>query len=203
MEQQQLETAVNQLATIDVDVRAALALVGMPERRLREPGLETLVSIIVSQQISTEAAASIMSRLRQRVPEMTAKSLLDCGSDDLRQAGLSARKVEYCQSLALAIEEGSLSLDQLSVMSDDNAIRAITALRGFGRWSAEIYLMFSLGRRDVFPADDLALQVALGRLKQMENRPTAKQAREMTESWSPWRSAGAIFLWHYYRGAPA
>jgi len=75
-------------------------------------------------------------------------------------------------------------------------------LRGFGRWSAEIYLMFSLGRRDIFPADDLALQVALGRLKGLDKRPKAKEARALTEPWAPYRSAASLFLWHYYQGQP-
>jgi DNA-3-methyladenine glycosylase II len=88
-------------------------------------------------------------------------------------------------------------------MDDATAIQAITALRGFGRWSAEIYLMFSLKRADIFPADDLALRVALGRLKGLEQRPTPGQARALVEHWAPWRSVGALFLWHYYRGAPA
>jgi DNA-3-methyladenine glycosylase II len=87
-------------------------------------------------------------------------------------------------------------------MDDAQAIRSITALRGFGDWSAEIYLMFSLQRSDIFPANDLALQIALQRLKGLEQRPDEKQTRSLIEHWSPWRSAGSLFLWHYYRGAP-
>ena len=90
----------------------------------------------------------------------------------------------------------------LPVLEDQEAIKTITALRGFGVWSAEIYLMFSLQRRDIFPANDLALQVALQRLKGLDNRPKEKQVRELIRHWSPWRSAGSLFLWHYYRGAP-
>lgn len=202
MEQPVLESAINELANLDTDLREALDLVGMPGSRTRDPGLETLVSIIVSQQISTEAAASIMSRLRKLLPTITAQALLACDNSALRQAGLSARKVEYCQSLATAVDNGSLPLHSLAQMDDGDAIKTITALRGFGQWSAEIYLMFSLGRRDIFPADDLALQIALGRLKKLGDKPTAKASRVITEAWAPWRSAGAIFLWHYYRGAP-
>lgn len=202
MKQPLLESAIHELAKQDKDVNEALALVGMPSSRIRDPGLETLVSIVVSQQISTEAAASIMSRLRSLLPVMTADDLLACEDSALRQAGLSARKVEYCRSLAAAVDSGALPLDDLSRMDDDEAINTITALRGFGRWSAEIYLMFSLGRRDIFPADDLALQIALGRLKKHDQKPSARDCRVITETWSPWRSAGAIFLWHYYRGAP-
>ena len=115
---------------------------------------------------------------------------------------MSRRKIEYASGLALAIADNSFPIDALSAMDDEEAIISITSLRGFGRWSAEIYLMFSLGRRDIFPSDDLALLVALGRLKGIEKRPTPAQARQLIEHWSPWRSAGALFLWHYYRGAP-
>lgn len=202
MEQPVLESAIFELANLDKDLAEALDLVGMPGSRIRDPGIETLVSIVVSQQISTDAAAAIMSRLRTLLPGMTAQALLSCKDEDLRKAGLSARKVEYCQSLATAVGNGTLPLQALAQMNDEDAIKAISALRGFGRWSAEIYLMFSLGRTDIFPADDLALQVALGRLKKLADKPTAKESRVITEAWSPWRSAGAIFLWHYYRGAP-
>ena len=120
----------------------------------------------------------------------------------LRDAGLSWRKIEYAKGLAEAELAGTFSADGLAHLSDDEAIAAITQLRGFGRWSAEIYLMFSLQRPDIFPADDLALRVALGRLKGMEDKPTPKQARQLVEPWAPWRSVGSLFLWHYYRGEP-
>ena len=96
----------------------------------------------------------------------------------------------------------SLDVDALAELDDDDAIRSITAIRGFGTWSAEIYLMFSLQRSDIFPANDLALQVAIQRLKGLESRPNEKQARQAIEHWAPWRSAGSLFLWHFYRGAP-
>ncbi|MES9856248.1 MAG: hypothetical protein ABW166_06565 [Sedimenticola sp.] len=117
--------------------------------------------------------------------------------------GLSYRKIEYTKSLAEAVHAGRFNIDGLELMTDEEAIAEITTLRGFGRWSAEIYLMFSLNRQDVFPADDLALQVALGRLKKLPGKPTPKQARDLIAHWTPWRSVGSLFLWHYYRGAPA
>ena len=98
-----------------------------------------------------------------------------------------------------AIRRRVFDIDALDTLSDDDAITAISSLRGFGRWSAEIYLMFSLKRTDIFPANDLALQVALQNLKNLQERPTAKIARNMVEHWSPWRSAGSIFLWHLYK----
>jgi DNA-3-methyladenine glycosylase II len=137
------------------------------------------------------------------MPAIEAQHLLAVPEKALRAAGLSARKVEYAQGLAHAVVNGEFDPDGLVAMDDESAIAEITALRGFGRWSAEIYLMFSLSRKDLFPADDLALQVALGRLKGLDSKPTARQARELTAHWAPYRTAGSLFLWHYYRGAPA
>ena len=129
---------------------------------------------------------------------MAPAALRALNSQQLRSAGLSFRKIEYAQGLANAICSGGLDIDSLASLNDEAAIDTLIQLRGFGRWSAEIYVMFSLGRQDIFPADDLALQVALGRLKGLEGRPTARQSRELTQHWAPWRSVAALFLWHYY-----
>ncbi len=202
MDQQKIIDHLGCIAKIDSDVKYALAAYGYPPPRIRPAGFETFLSTIVGQQISTEAAKAIMQRLYALLPDMQAESLLRFSFDDLRKAGLSMRKVEYAQGLAKAIVEGSLNVDALSDMEDQTAIQSITALRGFGVWSAEIYLMFSLQRADIFPANDLALQVALQKLKGLDSRPNENQARIITGHWSPWRSAGSLFLWHYYRGAP-
>lgn len=190
------------LASVDSDVASALDQLGFPAPRIRPAGFETFLSTIISQQISTAAAAAVLGRVKSLLPEMSPETVLATEDTQLREAGLSYRKIEYAKGLALAIMDGSFAVDDLEQLSDSEAIEAITAVRGFGRWSAEIYLMFSLKRRDVFPADDLALQVALGRLKGLDTKPTPKQARELIEHWQPWRSVGSLFLWHYYRGAP-
>jgi len=188
---------------MDEDLRRGLALVHYPKPRIREPGFETLVSAIVSQQISTGAAAAIMARVRALLPEMRAQDVFRLPDGALRAAGLSLRKVEYVEGLALAMMEQRFDPAGLAQMDDQAAIEAITALRGFGAWSAEIYLMFCLQRSDVFPAGDLALRIALQKLKGIDTPLNDKQARELVASWSPYRSAGSLFLWHYYRGAPA
>jgi DNA-3-methyladenine glycosylase II len=176
--------------------------VGLPEPRIRPQGFETLLSTIVSQQISTQAAKAIMGRVRALLPHPSAAAILALEDKALREAGLSFRKIEYAKGLAQAVQSGHLDIVGLAAASNEEAIETILTLRGFGRWSAEIYLMFSLQREDIFPADDLALQVALGRLKNLDQKPTPKQASILIEHWSPWRSAGSLFLWHYYRGAP-
>jgi DNA-3-methyladenine glycosylase II len=203
LDQEQVINDIDNIARVDAEVEGALGAIGYPKPRIRAQGFETLFSTIVSQQISTEAAAAIMRRVRILLPRLNAHSLVKLPEGVLREAGLSIRKVEYAQGLAHAILDGDFVPGDLPALNNDEAVQAITALRGFGVWSAEIYLMFSLQRNDMFPADDLALQVALQRLKGLALRPTSKQARSLIEHWSPWRSAGSLFLWHYYRGAPA
>jgi DNA-3-methyladenine glycosylase II len=198
-----LRRHIDAIAREDADVARALDQVGYPLPRCRPAGFETFLRVIVSQQISTSAANAIWGRVVDALPSVDANGLLDCNADKLRGAGLSARKVEYARGLAEAITCGELDPGGLDALEDEHAIEQITALRGFGRWSAEIYLMFSLGRGDIFPADDLALQVGLQRLKGLSDKPTPKRARELIEAWSPRRSAGSLFLWHYYQGAPA
>ncbi|MCP3666256.1 MAG: DNA-3-methyladenine glycosylase 2 family protein [Gammaproteobacteria bacterium] len=202
MDKRVIKKGLMALAAVDQELAAALEKIGPPLPRVRPIGLETFLSTIISQQISTEAARAIKARVDALLPDLSASSLLATEDDALRAAGLSFRKIEYAKGLARAVDEGQFDMDGLAELTDEEAITAITGLRGFGRWSAEIYLMFSLSRRDIFPADDLALQVALGRLKGLENKPTPKQARELIAHWSPWRSVGSLFLWHYYRGAP-
>lgn len=197
-----IEHAMQALAKADSDIARALALVGAPSPRVRDKGFAMFFSTIVSQQLSTEAARAIMGRVNTLLPELHAKAVIDTEGQALRDAGLSWRKIEYAKGLAEAELAGTFSADGLEHLSDEEVIATITQLRGFGRWSAEIYLMFSLKRPDIFPADDLALRVALGRLKGLDDKPTPKQARKLTEHWAPWRSVGSLFLWHYYRGEP-
>lgn len=202
MDQEQVTSDIDNIARVDTEVARAVGVIGYPRPRIRAQGFETFFSTIVSQQISTEAAAAIMQRVRKLLPRINASSILILPENALREAGLSMRKVEYAQGLAQAILDGVFVPGDLPTLNNDEAVQAITAIHGFGVWSAEIYLMFSLQRKDIFPADDLALQVALQRLKGLTQRPTPKLVRSLTEHWSPWRSAGSLFLWHYYRGAP-
>jgi DNA-3-methyladenine glycosylase II len=202
MNQAKIKRHLDKLAQIDPDLRRGLELVRYPKPRIREQGFDTFLSTIVSQQISTEAAASIMRRVRALLPDMNAAAVLCLPAGALRDAGLSLRKVEYVEGLAQAMVEERFDPSELESMDDQRAIKAITSLRGFGPWSAEIYLMFSLQRSDIFPAGDLALRIALQKLKGIDTLLDEKQSRELVALWSPYRSAGSLFLWHYYRGAP-
>jgi len=202
MDKRVIKKGMEALVMIDEDVANAVEQVGYPAPRLRPVGFETMFAAILSQQISTDAARAIRERVIALMDDVSEISLLKVDPQALRSAGMSYRKIEYARGLAEAIVEGRLDLQGMREQTDDEVISAITALRGFGLWSAEIYLMFSLRRRDVFPAGDLALRSSLGTLKDLEGKLTPKQARELVEHWSPWRSVGSLFLWHYYRGAP-
>jgi len=199
MNQTSIKRGLTQIAKNDSEMKQAIKLYGYPKPRVQAAGFETLVSTIISQQLSAKAAQSITQRVHACLDEITPACVSRKRSSTLRKAGLSERKVSYIKGLAKAIQKGDFDPERLLSMSDANAIQDITKLHGFGEWSAEIYLMFSLGRKDIFPANDLALQMALAKLKKLDDKPTPKQARALVNHWAPWRSAGSLFLWHYYQ----
>jgi DNA-3-methyladenine glycosylase II len=197
-----LAWGLDRLARVDRDVARALARVGYPAPRQRDPGFATLLRIMVAQQLSTRSAAAIWGRLEAACgPAVTAERYLALDEAAFRTIGFSRQKMAYGRRLAEAVASGALDLDALATVPEDEAIAAISAQRGFGRWSAEIYLLFALGRADAFPADDLGLQVGMQRLKRLTTRPNRKAMNELAEPWRPLRGCGAIFLWHYYGAA--
>ncbi len=181
----------------------ALAEIGPPPPRAQPASFATLMHVIVAQQVSTHAARAISQRLTERVGTLLPASFLALGDDDLRAIGFSRQKVVYGRDLAAAFADGRLAIAKLRRLDDEAAIAALSAVKGIGRWSAEVFLLFSLQRPDVMPAQDLALMVAAQRLKRLKERPTPKQLLKIAETWRPYRSYGARMLWHYYRnGAP-
>jgi len=197
-----LARAIDRLAGVDTDIAAALERIGCPIPRLREPGFATLLRIMVAQQVSTRAAAAIWDRLELAcAPAVSAERFLALDDAALRAVGLSRRKMEYGRGLAEAVAGKSLDLQSLGDLPEETAIAAISALRGFGRWSAEIYLLFALGCADSFPGDDLAVQIGMQRLKGLAERPDRRRMDALAESWRPYRGCGALFLWHYYGAA--
>ena len=193
---------IDRLAQIDPDVARALERVGYPAPRQREPGFATLLRIMVAQQLSTRSAAAIWARVEAAcAPPVTAERYLALDEGAFQSIGFSRQKMAYGRALAEAVVGGALDLDALATLPEEDAIAAISALRGFGRWSAEIYLLFALGRADIFPGDDLGLQVGMQRLKRLDARPNRKAMDLLAERWRPLRGCGAIFLWHYYGAA--
>lgn len=191
------------LAKTDKDVAKAVSLVGYPSERINPQGFNTVLRVIVGQQLSVKAAASIWARV-QALGGETAEphDYARLGDDALRSAGLSRQKVNYVRSLCETVEDGTLNFEALATLSDEDAIKAITAVKGLGVWSAHIYLMFSLGRADIMPVGDLAVRVGIGRIIGMTERPTEKQCDEIGIRWRPYRSAVALLAWHYYSNPP-
>lgn len=197
-------SALDHIAAKDKHVAAAIEQVGYPaERRLGEPSYAHFLRIIVGQQLSVKAAATIFGRVEAALGEdCQPERLLALSDTDLRALGLSHQKIGYARGLSSAVLEGRLRPTALAELPDDAVIEKITALKGFGRWSAEMFLLFSLGRPDVWPADDLAIQAGLHRMKNMRARPDRKRTDAVARRWRPYRGAMAIFVWHYYSNAP-
>ena len=198
-----LAQAIDRLAAIDPDIAAALERIGYPIPRLREPGFATLLRIMVAQQVSTHAAKAISARLDAALEAKTPEAFLKLTDADLRAVGFSRQKVVYGRDLAAAFLDGRLSMPKLRKQSDEEAIAAITSVKGLGVWSAEVFLLFSLRRPDVLPAHDLGLIIAAQRMKRLKERPSPKQLREIAEPWRPFRSYASRMLWHYYHATPA
>jgi DNA-3-methyladenine glycosylase II len=171
---------------------------GMPDPRNSERGAQTLLRTIVGQQVSVAAARSMWSKLEAAFgspPDLN--KLLAASDEQLRAAGMSRQKSGYIRSLAELVLSGELDLDKLPE-DDEEAIALLTKIKGIGRWSAEIYLLFAEGRHDVWPAGDLAVQISIGRMLGLAERPTEKHLRELGEAWRPHRGAAAVLAWHSY-----
>lgn len=177
---------------------AALAAAGYPEPRIRPRGYHTLLRTIVGQQVSVAAAASVWNKLQALLGEdIPPEKLLAADFDALRGCGLSRQKQGYARSLCEQVVAGVLDLHDLPD-DDEAAIAQLTAIKGIGRWSAEIYLLFAEGRADIWPAGDLAVQAGLHKILGLPERPGEKETRALAESWRPHRGAAAIFTWHCY-----
>ena len=182
------------LAQKDARFKTTLALIGPVPLRLRPDGFHSLLDVIVSQQVSVASANAIRERMKQ-ADLISPKAVLAAGEEGLRSAGLSRPKVRY----AIALAEADLDYAGLHDMQDQLVRETLCAVKGIGPWSAQIYLMFCMGRADAFAAGDLALQEAVKVLFGLEKRPTAEDLEEMSQDWSPWRSVAARVLFAYYR----
>ena len=201
LSQEQLNGGIDALAPIDSNFARALGPAGYPEPRIREPGYTTLLRTIVGQQVRVAAATSIWNKLEAAFGHgCPAEVMAAAEFDALRACGLSGQKQGYAKSLAQLILDGELDVSALP-HDDEEAIALLTKVKGIGRWSAEIYLLFAEGRPDIWPAGDLAVQEAVGRILKLDARPSEKQVRTLAEPWRPHRGAAAIFSWHCYNMA--
>ena len=177
---------------------AAYRLVGHPPLRRWSAGFDGLVRIIVGQQLSTASANAIFGRLAQAVVPLSAEGLMAADDAVLRAAGLSAGKVATLRAVAMAVIERRVDFDALAVAEADEVRGCLTAVRGVGPWTADIYLMFCRGDADAFAPGDLALQIGAQRLLALDGRPGADALLELAERWRPWRAVAARMLWAYY-----
>ncbi len=199
----QLARGLAALAAIEPGFAAGIARHGLPEPRIRARGHETLLRTIIGQQVSVAAAAAIWGRMEQAIGPGLDPAVLAAAPDDLlRAAGLSRQKAAYVRSLAELVASGALDLFALPA-DDEEAIAALVRIKGVGRWSAEIYLLFAEGRGDIWPAGDLAVQIEIGRLLGHASRPSEALTREVADAWRPHRGAAAIFAWFHYQHAGA
>ena len=165
-----------------------------PDFTPRDP-LAALVRALVSQQLSTKAADTIHKRVLQLMPSLTAQNILQVSPADLRAAGLSGQKVSYLRDLAERVVDGRLDLSSLRDMSDEEVIDAIVAVKGFGRWSAQMFLMFCLHRPDVLPTGDLGIVKGMQGVLGMKRRPAARTMERAAQAWQPYRTIACWYVW--------
>jgi DNA-3-methyladenine glycosylase II len=193
-----LRHAVDALITAESRFADVVARVGYPEPRQRPTGYDTLLRTIIGQQVSVKAAASIWAKLEAGLGDLSKpETILASDEQTLRSSGLSRQKQSYALSLAQLVADGALDLHNLP-KDDEEAIALLTQVKGIGRWSAEIYLLFAEGRPDIWPAGDLAVQIEVGRLLGLAERPSERTVRAVAEAWRPYRGAAAVLAWHHY-----
>ena len=189
--------ALDQLAAIDADIAAALSRFGPPPNRSLPASFETLARSIIGQQISRAAASAIWTRMRDQ-DHSNAPIIASKQPDDLMPFGLSRRKAEYLIGIADEIQSGRLDLASLAEMSGEDVQKRLVEIRGIGAWTADNFRLFALGDMDAWPANDIALQEGMKRLKSLDERPNGKMLETLGEAWRPYRGAGALMLWHIY-----
>ncbi|QJD95845.1 DNA-3-methyladenine glycosylase 2 family protein [Mucilaginibacter robiniae] len=190
----------DQLAQADADFAAVIQAYGYPPYWSRANTFESLVHIILEQQVSLASALSALNKLKERVQQITPSRVLMLTDEELKACYFSRQKATYTKYLAGALLGGKLNLEELEQLPDQEVRARLTALKGIGNWTTDIYLLMVLHRTDVFPIGDLAIINALKRLKQLPSTTTKEELLARAETWRPYRSIAAMLLWHYYLG---
>ncbi|HEX9773898.1 MAG TPA: hypothetical protein VGA44_10575 [Steroidobacteraceae bacterium] len=194
----ELRRATRALARSDPDLARVVKRHGPPPLWQRRPGFATLVHIILEQQVSLASARAAFNRVRALARPFTPVNFLLLDDRQLRAAGFSRQKTLYCRNLARAIVEEELRLPTLAQLDDAEVRTRLTAVKGIGTWTADIYLIMALGRPDVWPRGDLAIAEAARQLKRLPARPKDAELAAICEPWRPWRAVAARVLWHHY-----
>jgi DNA-3-methyladenine glycosylase II len=190
--------AVRELAQRDPDLARIVEKYGAPPLWVREPGFPTLVYIILEQQVSLASARALYQRLQEAVRPFTPARFLKLTETEMRQLGFSRQKAHYTRLLADAIRRRQFDLQALHELHDDHAREKLIALKGIGRWTADIYLLSALRRPDIWPVGDLALATAVQEVKRLRLRPSPEKLEKMSAPWRPWRAVAARLFWHAY-----
>jgi DNA-3-methyladenine glycosylase II len=197
--EQDIAEGLAELAALDPRLAVIIAGAGKVDLRRRATGFESMVAVVTGQQVSRASADAIFGRLKALADPLTPDAVLAGGEALLRQAGFSRPKIATLLKLSQTVAAGAIDLDAVADLPSDDALPLLTALHGIGPWTAEVYLLFAAGHSDVFPAGDLALQIAAQDAFALAERPDAKAMRVIAESWSPWRAVAARLLWAHYR----
>ena len=195
-------TLCDQLASRDADLAAIIRDHSYPPLWTRPNTFETLVHIILEQQVSLASALSALNKLRERVQEITPARVILLTDEEMRSCYVSRQKSSYIKFLAEAILSGQLKLEEFHELPDEEVRAKLVALKGIGNWTVDVYLMFALQRADIFPIGDLALVNALKRVKQLPANITREEMLEIAARWQPYRSLASMLLWHYYLSTP-
>ncbi|HEX2889141.1 DNA-3-methyladenine glycosylase 2 family protein [Vineibacter terrae] len=202
LDEARLREGMDYLAQLDPRFAEARATYGDPPLRTAEEGFSALLRSIIGQQVSVFAARSIWDRVATAVDPVTPQNVLRLSDEELRACGLSNNKVKFARALALDTVEGRIIFADLPALDDESLVSTLTQAKGIGRWTAEIYMMFALGRPDVMPANDLGLLVAAQHLLKLRQRPEPERLLKLSKPWRPWRTVAALFLWHFRRNMP-
>ncbi|MCO5935513.1 DNA-3-methyladenine glycosylase 2 family protein [Mucilaginibacter sp. RB4R14] len=192
----------DELAAIDTDFNNVIKLYGYPPFWSRPNTYESLVHIILEQQVSLASALSALNKLRERVQEITPARILLLTDTEMRECYCSRQKTAYIRYLAEAIISGQIDLEVFKQMEDEEIRRQLTALKGIGNWTVDVYVMFALQHTDVLPIGDLAIVNAIKRLKDLPKETTKEELITIAEDWKPYRTVASMLLWHYYLASP-
>ena len=186
----------------DRDMARILSELGPPPMWSREPGFPTLIHIILEQQVSLASARAAFQRLLAVAKPLTPHKFLSLDDGSLKAIGFSRQKIVYGRHLSTSIIEGQLDLGDLGALEDEKARAQLLKIKGIGHWTADIYLLMALHRRDIWPGGDLALAVAVQRIRRLPSRPSPLELESISAPWRPWRAVAARLLWHYYLSGP-
>ena len=198
LDQTNYSPLISLLIKRDQDLARVINTLGEPPIWIRPDGFATLLHIILEQQVSISSALAAFQRLQMRLGEITPERLIELSDEELRTIGFSRQKTLYTKNLARAIVAGELDLNSLAILPDALVTAELTKLKGIGRWTADVYLLMCLRRRDAFPVGDLGVIVGAQKLKHLAHRPTPEELETMAEPWRPLRAVATRILWHFY-----